>query len=70
MENDRKTISISSKLYDKISTRIKSPVVGFESVEEYVDYVLKELLSENKQQDMGEEETKKALQELKKLGYI
>lgn len=72
MGTDRKTITISSQLYDLISARVKSPVTGFESVEEYVDYVLKEILLENedKPEEINEEETKRIQEELKKLGYI
>ena len=77
METDRKGITISSKLFDLISTRIKNPQTGFSSVDEYVDYVLKELLVENEENDVEEnqseisdEETAKVKEELKKLGYI
>ncbi len=77
METDRKQITISSKLFDLISTRIKNPQIGFSSVDEYVDYVLKEILVENKenyveesQSDISDEEAEKVKEELKKLGYI
>jgi len=77
METDRKQITISSILFDLISTRIKNPQTGFSSVDEYVDYVLKELLVENEennveesQSEISDEEAEKVKEELKKLGYI
>ena len=73
METDRKQITISSKLFDLITTRLKNPQIGFSSVDEYVDYVLTELLGENveeTQSEISDEEAKKVKEELKKLGYI
>ena len=77
METDRKQITISSKFFDLISTKIKNPQIGFSSVDEYVDYVLKELLVKNEenyveesQSEISDEEAEKVKEELKKLGYI
>lgn len=70
MTTDRKTITISAKLFDVISTRIQNPVSGFSSVDEYVDYVLEEILFEKKDDEIDEEERKRIQDELKKLGYI
>ncbi len=77
METDRKQITISSKFFDLISTKINNPQIGFSSVDEYVDYVLKELLVANEenyveesQSEISDEEAEKVKEELKKLGYI
>ncbi len=77
METDRKQITISSKFFDLISTKIKNPQIGFSSVDEYVDYVLKQLLVKNEenyveesQSEISDEEAEKVKEELKKLGYI
>ena len=40
MNDSRKSITISANLFDEIKNRIKNPVNGFSSIEEYVDYVL------------------------------
>ena len=69
MTTDRKTITISAKLFDAISKRIKNPVNGFSSIDEYVDYVLEEILFE-KNDEIDEGERKRIQDELKKLGYI
>ena len=60
---ERIDITILKKYHDIISKRIKNPVNEFDTVEEYVDYVLKEVL-----EDESKEEKIEA--ELKKLGYI
>ena len=77
MDNERKKISISTNLFDIISTRIKNPQTEFSSVDEYVDYVLKEILlgenyesSEESNEEISEKEAQQVREELKKLGYI
>ena len=70
MDADRKTITISTKLFDVVSKRIKNPVNGFSSVDEYVDYVLEEILFEKNDDEIDEGERKRIQDELKKLGYI
>ena len=70
MTTDRKTITISTKLFDAITKRIKNPVNGFSSIDEYVDYVLEEILFEKNDDEIDEGERKRIQDELKKLGYI
>ena len=70
MNIQRKSITISANLFDEIKNRIKNPVNGFSSVEEYVDYVLEEILFEKENNDVSDEERRKIQDELKKLGYI
>ena len=75
---EKNTISISSELFNLISQRIKNPQVGFDTVEDYVDYVLRELLLEDSdtqeknsnEEEISQEEAKKIREELKKLGYV
>jgi hypothetical protein len=69
MSDERKPITISAKLYSVISMRIKNPVNGFDSVEDYVDYVLEEVLADN-ENPVDDEEKKRIQEELKKLGYV
>jgi len=74
MSDGKKQISISTELYDIISTRIKNPQTGFNTVEEYVNYVLKEVLFDDADKEdkseVSEEESQKIREELKKMGYI
>jgi len=75
---EKNTISISSELFNLISQRIKNPQVGFNTVEDYVDYVLRELLLEDtdnkeknsNEEELSQEEANKIQEELKKLGYV
>lgn len=69
MSDERKSITISSKLYSMINERIKNPANGFDSVEAYVDYVLEEVLTDDGS-SIDEEEKKRIQEELKKLGYV
>jgi hypothetical protein len=69
MPDERKSITISAKLYSTISERIKNPVNGFDSVEAYVDYVLEEVLADD-ENSIDDEEKKRIQEELKKLGYV
>jgi len=74
MSDEKKQISISKELFDIISTRIKNPQTGFDTVEEYVNYVLKEVLFDDADKEdkseVSEEESQKIRDELKKMGYI
>ena len=70
MNDSRKSITISANLFDEIKNRIKNPVNGFSSIEEYVDYVLEEVLFEKEDNNVSDEERRKIQDELKKLGYI
>tara|TARA_B110001454_G_C12507094_1_gene345179 strand:- start:63 stop:269 length:207 start_codon:yes stop_codon:yes gene_type:complete len=67
--NDKKIISISPTLFNKVEQRIQNPQTGFSSVDEYVEYVLTELF-DGDENETNEEESKQIQEELKKLGYI
>ena len=70
MNHDRKAISISSKLFDIISERVKNSSNEFATVDEYVDYVLTEILEDKKSSPYTEDEEKKIEKHLKDMGYI
>jgi Arc/MetJ-type ribon-helix-helix transcriptional regulator len=71
MENSKINVEITKNIYDKIQLKIKNPQIGFESVSEYIQYVLEQVLEEEEGTDnISEEETKKIQEELKKMGYI
>lgn len=67
--DNRTSITISSRLFDEISNKLKNSEREFSSVENYVDYVLEEILFGS---DAQENERQKQMieSELKKLGYI
>lgn len=70
MSEERKSISISSKNFNEITQKIKNPINEFSSIDEYVDYVLNEILFENETNELSDSEKEKVTEELKKLGYI
>ena len=70
MSEEKKSISISSKNFTEISQKIKNSDNEFSTVDEYVDYVLNEILFENDKNELSDSEKEKVTDELKKLGYI
>ena len=70
MDDERQTIKILSKHYKEIIKKIDDPAEGFSTVEDYIDYVLNEILFREDSIKQEEEEKTKIQDELKKLGYI
>ena len=72
MQNDKVTIKIPRKLYEKIQQLINGH--GFNSATDFIVYVLRDVLSEQGvREDTGEfspEELKVLKQKLKNLGYL
>jgi len=69
---EHKTVEIPADLYEQIEGRIKE--TGFESVSDYVTYVLREVLAsleeEEKEEVFTEEEEEKVKERLRALGYL
>ncbi len=64
-------VKIPAEIYEKIEERIKE--TEFESVDEYVIYVLREVLAsleEEEEQVFSEEEEEKVKERLRALGYL
>ena len=64
-EEEKRALSLPPELYKKIEERAK--VTGFESVDEYVKFVLEEVLKEEATSNEEDEEVKKRL---RALGYL
>ncbi len=70
MDSEKVTIQISKKLYDKIQDYIKR-LGGFNSVEEFVEFVLGEVLTEEEEKTTySKEDEEKIKERLRALGYI
>lgn len=71
MTEDKVPVSISKELYEKIRKAVEKSQGEFKSVEEYVDFILNEVVKEEKKETTytpeEEEEIKKRL---KALGYL
>ena len=71
MENDRVTLKIPRPLYEKLKTVIQGS--GFRSVNEFVVYVLRDLVSLKQgetEKDLSKDEIEAIKQRLKNLGYF
>ena len=64
------TVSIPTPLFRKIEERIKG--TGFTSVSSYVAYVLREVISEEEEEDQpfSEEDEQRVKDRLRALGYL
>jgi len=69
-EQEGKAIFLSPELYSKVEGRVKD--IGFSSVDEYVVFVLEEVLSEEGQEEstFSKEEEEEVKKRLKALGYL
>ena len=69
---DKIEIGISKKLFEKIRSNINEG--GFDSVDEYIEFVMNEFLVESnetqKSPKISEEEEKIIKERLKSLGYL
>jgi len=71
MEKDRVTLKIPRPLYEKLRTVIEGS--GFRSVNEFVVYVLRDLISLKQgetEKDLSKDEIEAIKQRLKNLGYF
>ena len=69
MPEDKIPVYISKKLYEEVKKRVGESEGEFKSVEEFIEYVLTELLKEEEMQYTPEEE-EEIKKRLKALGYI
>ena len=71
MEKDRVTLKIPRPLYEKLQTVIEGS--GFSSVNEFVVYVLRDLISlrrDETEKDLSKDEIEAIKQRLRNLGYF
>ena len=69
-EQERKSVSLPAELYSQIEERVKASEFG--SVEEYVTFVMEEVLKdeEAEEQVYSEEDEEEVKKRLKALGYL
>jgi len=66
---EKKTVFLPAGLYGKIEERVKA--TDFGSVDEYVEFVLEEVVKEEEEEKaFSEEEEKEVKKRLKDLGYL
>ena len=69
-EQESKGVFLSSELYNKIEERVRE--TGFSSVDEYVTFVLEEVLKEEGEGEaaFSKEEEEEVKKRLRALGYL
>jgi Arc/MetJ-type ribon-helix-helix transcriptional regulator len=68
-KGEKKTVFLPTELYSKIEERVKA--TDFGSVDEYVQFVLEEVVKEEEEERaFSEDEEKEVKKRLKDLGYL
>jgi len=68
-EEKKQTLSLPPELYQRIEERVRA--TGFESVDEYVIFVLEEVLREDEEGTvLSEQEDEEVKKRLRSLGYL
>jgi len=66
---ESKPINLKKNIYDLIELKIKDPLLGFDSVEDYVHHILEKALEIQNESDKKSED-ELVEEKLKQLGYI
>jgi len=68
-KGEKRTVFLPAELYSKVEERVKA--TDFSSVDEYVEFVLEEVVkAEEEERAFSEEEEKEVKKRLKDLGYL
>jgi Arc/MetJ-type ribon-helix-helix transcriptional regulator len=68
-KEEKKTVFLPAELYSKVEERVKA--TDFGSVDEYVEFVLEEVVKEEEEEKaFSEEEEREVKKRLKDLGYM
>lgn len=71
MSKDKIEVNISKELYELVKQRVKESNGEFKDVEDYVEFVLREIVKdEEEEQKYSKEDEEKIKQRLKSLGYL
>ena len=66
-EQKSKAVSLPTELYSRIEERAKS--TGFDSIDDYVAFVLGEVIKEEGEADISKEDEAEVKRRLRSLGY-
>lgn len=70
MNKEDKMIGLPSEIYDLIKEKIRDPLTGFETVDDYVKFVLEKALGTDTSSEQSTSEDERVEEKLKQLGYI
>ena len=70
MEEEKKAVLLPAELYSQVLERVEA--TGFGSVDEYITFVLEEVLKEDVEEEIAfsKEEEEEVKKRLKSLGYL
>ena len=69
MKEEKKAVRLPAELYSQILARVEA--TGFSSVDEYIIFVLKEVLKEDGVEEaLSKEEEEEVKKRLRSLGYL
>jgi hypothetical protein len=68
--DETKSVKLKKKIYDLIELKIKDPLLGFESVDDYVLHIIEKALETSENSDKTKSEDELVEEKLKQLGYI
>ena len=69
-DSEKAAVRVSRDLYEQISRKVRESGGEFKDVEEYVDFVFRELLSGEESAGLRREDEEQIKDRLKSLGYI
>ena len=70
MAEEKVTIRIPKRIYDKLKKQVEESGGEFKSVEEYVTFILEEFVKEGEEAVFTPEEEEEIKRRLKALGYL
>lgn len=71
MSEDKVPIYISKKLYNEIKKRVEESQDAFKNVEEFIEFVLNEVIKEEEEEvSYSPEEEEEIKRRLRSLGYL
>ena len=73
MSPDKVAVNISKDLYELVKSRVKESGGEFKDVEDYIEFVLTEIVKdeeEDNEQEYSKEDEEQIKQRLKSLGYM
>ncbi len=68
MEEEKKAVLLPAELYSQVLERVEA--TGFGSVEEYITFVLEEVLKDDVEEEAFSKEEEEVKKRLKSLGYL
>lgn len=70
MSEKKVSIQISESIVNKVQEKVENSAGEYSGIEDYIEFILREILSDDDENTFSPEDEKKVMERLKKLGYI